>query len=190
MPFALIFCFSSCQTDELEKVESVKGVGSGLTIIPQLQSGQTRAVGDKVPGEDPLLENTLNTLDVFVAVKGQTAIKKQWHLTIAEATSKTVEEKVRYLLEDNWENSTLDKETTYTVYVAVNNDQTTSDVASVTELAEKNVTDNKIFTHNDPDNYRAGSDATHQYGTDSFNNDDKEFVMSGVLTDWTSSLWT
>ncbi len=191
MSLILLTGFSACQTYDLDIYEDIWTDGNGLTIIPLLSQAQTRAVGDEELGNDDFNENKLNTLDVFVAEKGTNAIVKQWHLTIASATSKTVEEKVRYLLESKWANSNLDRTKTYTVYVAVNNGVTkiadptaTGYISTVAELQAAHVKDVNIFTHKDEENYRATGDDTHEYGTDSYADDSKEFVMSGVIPEW------
>lgn len=185
MPLALAACFTACQGDEFEQAEqSFKSLvnGTGLTVSPKLLgSVVTRAVGDEVPGVDDLNENTLNTLDVFVAEKGGTSIVKQWHLNIADATKKTVNENVRYLLEEHWVDAGLDEAKKYTVYVAVNNEATTSDITTVAGLQAAHVTDNGIFTHQDAEHYRPT--VGNNWGTDSYA-ENKQFVMSGVLSEW------
>lgn len=118
---AMLFALSSCDFS----YGDVEGFGDSLSILPKVTgSTLTKAVGDKVDGEDALNENTIVTLDVFAEGVDENTFFRQYHIN---STTKTISADVNNLLATNWKNEGFVAGKKYNIYVVANSDLTAAD---------------------------------------------------------------
>ena len=139
-------------------------------MVPQIAHSEaiTRATE---AGKDPLNENTLNAVDVFVSEQGQNTFVYQKHLPTSGGT---VTRDVENLLENDWKKAGLKANKTYTVYLSANSDDVVANgtINSVTDLLAKEVVDEDVYRHYDADKDNGTTSPT------------KVFVMSGKKENW------
>ena len=170
---------------------SVMGTVSDATVVTR-----TAAVAD-------LKEKDLVTLDVFVehvtGTTGDGTFQNQYHLTAT--TDKPIEENVNNWLADNWRAEGLKIGEKYNIYVATNNTQTkdtkdlsTFNVAALKALVADEVTDEVAIVNEGNNNVTWGETTTSGniyklYDANPGNyralTDEKQFMMDGVLENWT-----
>lgn len=208
--FAMAGAFTACS--EAEILDSFEGgLGNGLAIAPVVTEA---TVVTRAASVEELKEKQLNTLDVFVehvtGGTGDDTFLKKYHLT---AINDEIGHQIQSLLADNWRLEGLRMGEKYNVYVAVNNTKTTeatAEVASATALkaltyseveegtAVVDETTNNIswpWTDqfaNTPSGFiykqyvdEADAEAVKVNGNLYGFTTEKEFMMDGVLKDWT-----
>ena len=116
---------------KIDEMESPDGVyATGITIKPQVYgSVVTKAVGDKVNGDDTQMENDLQTLDVIFFgadqpegnAPGNLGFRKVYHLT---AAADQLQSGVEALLSERWKADNFKAGEHYDVYVVANSDNT------------------------------------------------------------------
>lgn len=191
MALAVVGAMTSCAEDAGLFDIFQGGDGTGLSVAPVVSEP---TVVTRAASVVTLKEEQLNTLDVFVeAVDNPGTFMKQYHL---EAPTNEIGHQVQSLLADNWRAEGLEVGKKYNIYVATNNPKTTSDVASVEAL--KALTYDEVSAGvaviADNGNVTWGESTTsgNIYKVYDANPGDaravtseKEFMMDGVLTNWT-----
>ena len=191
MALAVVGAMTSCAEDAGLFDIFQGGDGTGLSVAPVVSEP---TVVTRAASVVTLKEEQLNTLDVFVeAVDNPGTFMKQYHL---EAPTNEIGHQVQSLLADNWRAEGLEVGKNYNIYVATNNPKTTSDVASVEAL--KALTYDEVSAGvaviADNGNVTWGESTTsgNIYKVYDANPGDaravtseKEFMMDGVLTNWT-----
>lgn len=208
--FAMAGAFTACS--EAEILDSFEGGrGNGLAIAPVVTEA---TVVTRAASVEELKEKQLNTLDVFVehvtGGTGDDTFLKKYHLT---AINDEIGHQIQSLLADNWRLEGLRMGEKYNVYVAVNNTKTTEATAKVTSatalkaltyseveegIAVVDETTNNIswpWTDqfaNTPSGFiykqyvdEADAEAVKVNGNLYGFTTEKEFMMDGVLKNWT-----
>ncbi|MBQ6086998.1 MAG: hypothetical protein IJK96_02945 [Bacteroidales bacterium] len=194
MTLVFMGALTACVNDEVLNTDVVKKTGSErLAVSPTVSESPVKHVTTRAESIDSLQEKTLNTLDVFVEHisngTGDGTFLRQYHLT--NATEGDLNK-----LADRWRQEGLLDGEKYNIYVAANNPLTTEDVASVTAL--KALTYNEVEAGvaelDDDGNIKKNSgDATtgniykrySQKITGRAYTNSKEFMMDGVIPEWT-----
>ncbi len=169
---------------------SLKGTVSEATVA-------TRAAA-----VEDLQEKQLNTLDVFVepvtGTTGAGTFIKQYHLT-----SDILEADLNWLA-DNWRSEGLQMGQKYNIYVAANNTQTAGtkdlasfNVAALQALVANEVTDGIAVLEDGNIGWKDGKTSGNIYKLYNTNPGDhraltnkKEFMMAGVIKNWTPDATT
>lgn len=192
---------TACVSED-ETIESFKETNSkeGLAVLPTVAESDvivatTRAT---TPSDFDLKEKDLNTLDVFVehvtGTTGDGTFLKQYHLPFSGGTSVT--EAVDNLLAESWRGEGLLDGEKYNIYVAANNPltkQAVTDVAALKALTYNEVTAGVAELDDDGNIKKNTGDATTGDIYKVFSNsisgraytDSKEFMMDGVIPNWT-----
>ena len=192
MALAVVGSMFSC-ADDAGLIDIFKsGDSNGLSVAPVVSEPTvvTRAASDVT-----LKEEQLNTLDVFVeAVDNPGSFLKQYHLV---APTNEIGHQVQSLLADNWRAEGLELGKYYNIYVATNNPKTTSDVANVDALKAltyDEVSDGVAVINADNNNVTWGATTTsgniyklYDANPGDFRalTSDKQFMMDGILKNWT-----
>ena len=187
---------SACTLEHLEQGVDL-GTDGGLAINSTVSDA---VVATKAESVEALKEKQLNTLDVFVEdVAAPGSFIRQYHLPYSGGQA--VQEKVNNWLADNWKGEGLVVGKNYNIYVATNNTKTKANVANVADL--------KALTYNEVDegiavikdgnidwieNSTSGNKSTSgniyklydaNPGSARALTSDKEFMMDGVIKNWT-----
>lgn len=192
---------SACLREHLDP-NGVFGMDESLALRTTVSEGTviTRAT---TPSVGSLKENYLHTLDVFVEhVKngtGEGTFICQYHLPLEGGNS--IQEEVKNLLSNRWSEGGIRMNEYYNVYVATNNSQTkgtkdlsTFNVEALKELVADEVTDGIAIINEDNNNVTWGSSTTSgniyklydaNPGSSRALTSEKEFMMDGVITNWT-----
>lgn len=208
---AFMGAVSACVNDDyvVDEVIKTKASKEGLTISPVVSESSLVVANTRDNEEEPdLKEKDLNTLDVFVEGVTTTTFWKQYHLPYSDGES--VQEQVQNFLANSWRKEGLKEGEKYNIYVAANNPLTTENIANVSALKELTYSEveegiavvdeatNNIswpwteqFAHTPSGfiykQYVAESEASavavdgDLYGFTT----EKEFMMDGVIKDWT-----
>ena len=200
---AVMSALSACVNDEY-LFECGKNSAEGLSVMPAVSEG---TLATRAASVEELKEKHLQTLDVFVEHvtngTGDGTFQNQYHLVATTATP--IQEQVNNLLAEKWRAEGLQIGQYYNIYVATNNTQTkdtkdlsTFDVAALKALVADEVTDgiavvnpanNNITWPNDPNASAPSGNIYKLYsetpGTYRALTSDKEFMMDGVLKNWT-----
>lgn len=181
---------SACTLEHLEQGVDL-GTDGGLAINSTVSDA---VVATKAESVEALKEKQLNTLDVFVeAVEAPGTFIKQYHLPYSGGQA--VQEKVNNWLADNWKGEGLVVGKNYNIYVATNNTKTKANVASVAALkaltfseVEEGIAVIKDGNIDWNENSTSGNiyklyDANP--GSARALTSDKEFMMDGVIKNWT-----
>lgn len=208
---AFMGAVSACVNDDyvVDEVIKTKASKEGLTISPVVSEASLVVANTRDNEEEPdLKEKDLNTLDVFVEGVTTTTFWKQYHLPYSDGES--VQEQVQNFLANSWRKEGLKEGEKYNIYVAANNPLTTENIANVSAL--KGLTYSEVeegiavvdeatnniswpwteqFAHTPSGfiykQYVAESEASavavdgDLYGFTT----EKEFMMDGVIKDWT-----
>lgn len=201
MALAFMGVVSACVEDAYDEVAVNKEINETLTLAPTIADAQVKT---RTASFTDLMEDNLVTLDVFVEGVTDASFWKQYHLTIANATAETLEDKVHYLLEGKWREAGYKSSDKYNVYVAVNNPKTKENINNVTALKalvynenEDNaiINENGTFkwVNNQPagDIYKLYTSESIEYTDDQGQTqkwraltNEKQFMMDGVIPNW------
>ena len=194
MTLVFMGALTACVNDEVLNTDVVKKTGSErLAVSPTVSESPVKHVTTRAESVDSLQEKTLNTLDVFVEHiangTGEGTFLKQYHIT--NATEGELNK-----LADRWRQEGLVDGEKYNIYVAANNPLTTVTIPDVDSL--KRLTYNEVKAGvaelDDDGNIKKNSgDATtgniyKRYSkkiTGRAYTDSKEFMMDGVIPEWT-----
>ena len=209
MALAIVGVMTSCADDGGILDIFGGGNGDGLSVSPVVSEA---TVVTRAQSVEELNEKRLNTLDVFVehvtSGTGDGTFLKQYHLVAT--TDKPIQDQVNNWLADNWRAEGLVVGENYNIYVASNNTKTTSDVESVEALkaliyseVEEGIavvdeaTNNISWPWTDqfadtPSGFiykqyvpESEADAVRVRGSLYGFTTDKEFMMDGILENWT-----
>lgn len=200
---ALVFMgvVSACVEDAYDEVAVNKEISETLTLAPTVADAQVKT---RTASDTDLMEGNLVTLDVFVEGVTDANFWKQYHLTIANATKETLENKVHYLLEKEWRKVGYKSTDKYNVYVAVNNPKTKENINNVTALKALVYNENEgsaiingdgtfKWVNNQPagDIYKLYTSKSIEYTDDKGQTqkwraltNEKQFMMDGVIPNW------
>lgn len=192
MALAVVGAMTSCAEDAGLFDIFQGGDGTGLSVAPVVSEP---TVVTRAASVATLKEEQLNTLDVFVeAVDNPGTFMKQYHLV---APTNEIGHQVQSLLADNWRAEGLEVGKKYNVYVATNNPLTTTNVANLAALKAltyNEVTAGVAVVNSENNNVTWGESTTSgnvykvydaNPGDSRFLTSEKEFMMDGVLTNWT-----
>ena len=197
-------------TDSFNKINS-----NGLSIMPLVTDA---TVVTRTNSDENLQEEKLNTLDVFVeSQENLGVIMKQYHRTSNDEIDE-IGHDLQSWLANNWHAEGLEFDKKYNIYVAVNNPLTDethaadiTTVAALKALIYNEVIDGKAIV-NDANNiaapwsgvfsdtpsgniYKQYVEDVNDVRTGEYNSvygytADKQFMMDGVLKDWSPSKTT
>lgn len=201
---------SACVEEEIFSDNFKKTSVEGLSVITSV-SEPTVVTRATTESDEALNEKHLQTLDVFVEpvepVADAGTLISQYHLVTTN--DKPILEQANNWLADNWRAEGLEIGKYYNIYVATNNTQTsvtrdlsTFNVAALKALVADEVTDGIAVVDETTNNISWPNDwqlpsgnIYKQYVTDNSNNvrawtTEKEFMMDGILENWTPDATT
>ena len=198
--FVLAGVMTACISERMDSGDDFYAKG-GLAVKSTVSEA---TVVTRAASVEELNEKYLHTLDVFVEHvtdgTGDGTFISQYHLTATE--SEPILEQVNNWLADNWKEEGLVMGQKYNVYVATNNTQTKTvkdldefNVAALKALVADEVTDGVAILDND-DNISWGETTTsgnvyklYDANPGSYRalTSEKEFMMDGILENWTPS---
>lgn len=198
--FVLAGVMTACISERMDSGEDFYAKG-GLAVKSTVSEA---TVVTRAASVEELKEKQLNTLDVFVEHvtdgTGDGTFFRQYHLTATE--SEPILEQVNNWLADNWKEEDLVMGQKYNVYVATNNTQTKTvkdldefNVAALKALVADEVTDGVAVIDGD-NNIGWGETTTsgnvyklYDANPGSYRalTSEKEFMMDGILENWTPS---
>ncbi|MBR5735250.1 MAG: hypothetical protein IKX60_00435 [Bacteroidales bacterium] len=201
--FALAGTLSACVSD-IPDPEGRFGPNGSLTVKGTVSEATVATRAESVV---ELQEKQLNTLDIFIehvtSGVGDGTFINQYHLVTTNETP--IAEAANNWLADNWRAEGLSSGQYYNIYVAVNNSHTkdtknleTFDVAALKVLEANEVEEGVAILDND-DNIGWGETTTsgniyklYDAAPGSWRalTDEKEFMMDGVIKNWTPNTET
>lgn len=169
---ALASCLAACQTDK--DLDIYKPYDNGtftLSLVPSIEGlDDNPSTRGWIEGNDVLKENELGrAIDVFVQGVTDATFWKQYHLSDVDLTIG-----VRELLANSWQAEGYRTGDKYDVYVAVNCEETHTNIASIDDLLALTFTDEKTFK-------RYSADIAQDIMA---RTTEKPFVMTSKISNW------